>query len=126
MIKIEYVGNNPVNFVDPLGLMHGGFIKQVAKMANKSLKRTIRSLEKQIAKHESKNPSKHHKHELRIFEEQLKLAKGEAKRRGLSALSGIGLAGSGKCENMSQEEAEEMTENWFDWFDPFGSSDYAY
>lgn len=41
-------------------------------------------------------------------------------------IGGTGLAGSGKCEDISAEKAKERTDSWFDWLDPFWSPDYAY
>ena len=62
-----------MNLIDPYGLSHIGFIKKLATMANKSLRKTLKSLEKNIAKHENalKDPAqelakKHHEHELRV------------------------------------------------------------
>jgi hypothetical protein len=89
-----------VNFVDPAGLTpHLGFIKLLTKMADKSLKKTIKSLEKQIIKHKNaiddpaqKLAKQHHEHEIKVFEEQLDLAKKEATKRGLIGL--VGLIGS--------------------------------
>ena len=124
-----YCLNDPVNLIDPDGLFaHAGFIRQLAKMGNKSLRRTKRSLMKRIAEHEKKlaDPCqelarKHHKHELRVLREQLKHAEKEASKRGLM---GAGAAGS-FAEDMTQEEAEEAADSWFDWFDPFLPG-YAY
>lgn len=114
-----YVQNNPVNFIDPLGLApHDGFIRQLARMANKSLSRTIKSLIKNIENHEraiadecQKLSKKHHEHELRLFKEQLRLAEQEAARRGLFS--------AGFAEAISDEEVEERTSGWFDYVDPF-------
>jgi ABC-type Fe3+-citrate transport system substrate-binding protein len=62
----------------------------LSKMADKSTRKTIKSLEKKIAKHEKsladpaqKLSKKHHEHELRVFKEQHKLATKEASKRGL-------------------------------------------
>jgi hypothetical protein len=113
------VGNNPVNFIDPLGLApHDAFIAQLAKMANKSLRKTIKSLMMQIEKHEKavadecqKQAKQHPEHELRVFKEQLKLAEQDAAKRGL--------VGAGFAESISDDEAERRTGSWFDWLDPF-------
>ncbi|OQX04119.1 MAG: hypothetical protein BWK80_54270 [Desulfobacteraceae bacterium IS3] len=105
-----------------------GFIKQLAQMADKGIKKTIKSLKKQIAEHEQSlsDPAqemakKHHEHEMRVFKEQLKLAEEEAAKRGIL---GAGLP----CfsENITEEEAEDRTSSPFDWIDPFWSPDYAY
>jgi len=117
--KYVYVQNNPVNWIDPLGLApHDAFIAQLAKMANKSLRKTIKSLMKQIEKHEKavadecqKQAKQHHEHELRVFKEQLKLAEQEVAKRGL--------VGAGFAESISEDEAEKRTGSWFDWIDPF-------
>jgi len=122
----RYVQNNPVNFIDPFGLMHQGFINQLLKYSNKELQKAIKSLTKNIEKHEAKSCSSHHEHEIRVFEEQLRLAKEEAKRRGLMAIGGANLGGSDFYENISEEEAEKRTKSWFDWLDPFWSPGYAY
>jgi hypothetical protein len=83
-----------VNYIDPYGLVHIGFVNMLRNMADKSVRKTIRSLEKKILKHEEalKDPAqqlakRHHEHELRVFKEQQKLAKEEAARRGL----GVGI-----------------------------------
>jgi hypothetical protein len=87
------VQNNPVNWVDPYGLSHLGFIKKIANMADSSLRKTLKSLEKNIAKHEEalKDPAqdlakKHHEHELKVFKEQQRLASEETARRGILGL----------------------------------------
>jgi hypothetical protein len=86
----DNVHNNPINYVDPYGLVHLGFVNMLRNMADKSIRKTLKSLEKRIAKHEEalKDPAqelakKHHEHELRVFKEQHQLAKKEASRRGL-------------------------------------------
>jgi hypothetical protein len=85
--KYAYCLDNPINFVDPYGTQpHIGFIKALGKMGSKSLMKTIRSLEKVILKHEKPlNPQdvKKYAHEKRVAEEQLRLAKEEAVRKGL-------------------------------------------
>jgi len=69
---------------------HAGFIKILSGMRNKSVLKTIRSLETQIREHQDKlrrNPASrdtaHWQRELRTFQEQLELAKQEAIRRKL-------------------------------------------
>lgn len=47
-----YVQNDPVNYIDPYGLVHLGFANMLRNMANKSVRKTIKSLEKRILKHE--------------------------------------------------------------------------
>ena len=88
-----YVQNDPVDLIDPHGLSHIGFLRKIAKMADKSLRKTLKSLEKNIAEHEEalKDPvqklaQKHHEHELRVFKEQHRLALEEADKRGLIAV----------------------------------------
>lgn len=113
------VQNNPINYTDPTGLIaNNGFISQLAKMANKSLLKTIKSLLKQIEKHEKsladecqKQAKQHHEHELRLFREQLSLAEQEAAKRGLM--------GAGFAEAISEDEAGSRINSWFDWIDPF-------
>jgi hypothetical protein len=87
-------------------------------MADKSLRKTIKSLMTNIRKHENvlsdecqKQARQHHEHELKVFKEQLKLAEQEAGKRGLM--------GAGFAENISEEEAEKRTRSFFDWIDPF-------
>ena len=126
-----YVANNPISYIDPYGLLHEKFVIQLAKMADRSLKKTIKSLEKNIAKHEKalidqcqKEARKHHEHELRLFREQLDLAQKEAAKRGLLA---AGAVGTGLfAEDISEEEADKRTGGWIlELLDPFGA-DYAY
>jgi hypothetical protein len=99
-------------------------------MTNRSLKKTIRSLQKRIGRHEQAlsdpceaQAAKHHEHELRIFREQLDLAQKEARKRGLFAVGG---GVSPFAEDITEEEAESRTSSWFDWIDPFWSPGYAY
>jgi len=106
-------------------LLHKGFMKLLEKMENKSVMKTMKSLEKNIVEHEAalKDPSQalsvsHHEHELRLFRAQLDLAQGEAARRGL--------LGAGFAEGISSGEASGRTDNWFDWFDPNFGVGYAY
>ena len=118
-----------MNLIDPYGLVvHQGLINQLVKMANRSLMKTIKSLEKQIAKHEKalsepcqSQAKKHHEHELKVFREQLELASEEARRRGLLTAGSAGFA-----EDISEEEAEQATSSWFDWIDPFLMPGMAY
>ena len=115
----SYVGQNPINYTDPSGLIaNSGFVSQLAKMANRSLLKTLKSLRKLIESHEKslvdecqKQAKQHHEHELRLFREQLSLAEQEAARRGLM--------GAGFAEAMSEDEAGNRTNSWFDWVDPF-------
>lgn len=93
-----YVLNNPLQFTDPFGLQNEGFDKQVTDMADRGLRRTIRSLQKNIEEHITKlnDPRqylsiKHHEHELRVFREQLKIALKEATRRGIKIGGVLGL-----------------------------------
>ena len=111
-----------MNYTDPSGLLNEGFINQLLKMANKSLLKTIKSLEKLIQEHEKalvdecqKQAQQHHEHELRLFREQLSLAQQEASKRGLL---GAGLF----AEDMTEEEADRRTDSWFTWIDPFGAN----
>ena len=102
----SYVENNPVRFVDPTGrgkadwliklgmrlvgpvwkgataTRHRGFIQSLEKMNESSVRKTIRSLEKRLAEHRVKPPSKHHDVEIRAFEEQVELAKQALRKRG--------------------------------------------
>ena len=91
-----YVENKPLNFVDISGAgkvsaiagvvkrvtRHKGFIKNLARMKTSSLRKTAKSLEKEINRHKAKPPSKHHQNEIRTFQEQLDLANKELGRRG--------------------------------------------
>lgn len=47
-----YVGNNPVNFVDPFGLARESFILELAKYTNKGLRSAIRNFKRKISTHE--------------------------------------------------------------------------
>ncbi|MBI4528352.1 MAG: hypothetical protein HY695_31545, partial [Deltaproteobacteria bacterium] len=80
---------------------HEGFIKNLSEMANRGVRRTIGSLEKRIAETLSKlaDPKQalsidHHLHEIRVFREQLELARGEALKRGLKLGVGGLLSGA--------------------------------
>jgi hypothetical protein len=78
----RFVGNNPINWVDPYGLApHDKFIAQLIKYTDKGIRSAIRNFQRKIAKHEKAltDPKqcldiKKHEHELRVFREQLKLA----------------------------------------------------
>ena len=92
----RYVGNGPLTARDPLGLANEGFARQLADMADRSIRRTVRSLERNIQEHLAKLAdasqtlaSRHHEHELRVLREQLELAEREALRRGIKIGSGI-------------------------------------
>jgi len=68
---------------------HEGFIKQCRTMADKSLRSTIKSLEKGIREHQDKvrnNPNSrdvpHWRTEIKTSQEQLAIARREAQRRG--------------------------------------------
>jgi RHS repeat-associated protein len=109
----SYVSNNPPNLIDPLGLEHEGFIKQLSEMADKSLRRTIKSLEKNLeqAIKDVADPNlareiNHNLHKVRLFREQASLALKEAGRRGLK----IGILGILLDELLFPDEAnaEEM------------------
>ncbi|MBF0550837.1 MAG: RHS repeat-associated core domain-containing protein [Deltaproteobacteria bacterium] len=121
-----YVLNDPVNSFDPNGLIgHCGFIKQLARLANKQVLKAIRTLLKRIREHEEALVDEsqmrdilHHEHELCIFREQLRLAEEEAAKRGLM--------GAGFVEAMSEDEADEKTDSWFDSIDPFAFPGTAY
>jgi RHS repeat-associated protein len=132
-----FVLEDPINRTDPFGLIvNQGFINQLAKMTDKAIRRTIRSLRRRIAEHEQKlgNPGlaqsqRHYEHEIRVFNEQLKLAELEAARRGIVVGGGAAmldpeLLGTPVefAESISEEEAERRTRSWFDWLDPFGAS----
>lgn len=118
-----YVGNNPLNLIDPFGLIgHEGFINLISKMANKSLEQTIKTLNKLIEKHEKalvdecqKEARKHHEHELKVFREQLELAEKEAAKIGIA----LGAGTTGFSEDISEEDAVKRTSSGFDWIDPF-------
>ncbi len=115
--------NDPVNFIDPDGLQpHANFIKQVLKYTNKGLRSAMKKIRKNIAEHKKavadpcqKLAKKHHEHELRVFKEKLKIVEKEAAKRGLL---GVGVA-TPFAEDITTEEAEARTDNWFDWLDPF-------
>jgi len=84
VLRRYHVGNSPVNGTDPYGLfVNEGFVKLLVKMADKGLKKTIKSLTKRIVEHEAKTPSSHHQHEIKVFKAQLELAKKELEKRGL-------------------------------------------
>jgi hypothetical protein len=96
-------------------------------MSEKGLKKAIKSLEKQIIKHEKalfdpcqKIATKHHEHELRVLREQLKLAQEELVKRGLPAA----LAAAPFAEDITEEEAERRTGGWL--IDLLLGGDYAY
>ncbi len=127
-----YTNNNPVNYIDAEGLQaHQGFIILIRKMSNKSLLRTIKSLNKQIEKHERKLADKcqtqarrHHQHEIDVFKNQLRLTEEEAARR---RLLGMGLP----SELITEEQAQRNTGGWLlDLLDPIGNflwgAGYAY
>ena len=138
----NYVWANPINYVDPFGLLvHEGFIKQLTKYTSKQLKKAIKSLEKQIEKHKNKladisqqQSKQHHEHEIKVFQEQLRLAEEEAAKRNITNTSAaIAVAGAVQgnattCEeDVSQEEAEGRTGSWIDWIDPDPlGTEYAY
>ena len=116
-----YVENAPVNARDPLGLAHEGFVQQLAQMADRSLGKTIRSLEGRIQEHlraladaSQQLAAQHHEHELRIFRQQLELARGEALRRGLKFGSGIVMILLMELASPAEANAgeEEMLEKW--------------
>ena len=122
-----YTGNNPINFVDPKGLFHQGFILQLVKYSEKGLRKAIKRFEKKIIKHEKalldpcqKLATKHHEHELRVLREELKLAQEELAKRGLPAA----LAAGSFAEDITEEEAERRTGGWL--IDLLFGGDYAY
>lgn len=146
----EYCFNNPVNYSDSTGefgegliwttvkkvvksvvqkfvktegkkIAHKGFIKGLREMEDKSVRKTIKSLEKQIAKHAEslRDPNQirsipHHQQELKVFKEQLELAKQEAAMRGVSATSAavVGTAsvatGNGNCPEKGKGWVEQV------------------
>jgi RHS repeat-associated protein len=128
-----YVGNDPGNAVDPWGLQpHVNFVKQVARYTNKGLRSALKKIRKNIAQHEEAllDPAqelakKHHEHELRVFKEKLRIVGEEAAKRGLqggACMSGTEVI----AEDITEEEAEARTDNWFDWIDPFIGVRHAY
>jgi RHS repeat-associated protein len=128
-----YVGGNPVGWGDRYGLQaHQGFVLLLKKMTDKSLRKTIKSLEKQIEKHEAKiadwcekQAMKHHRHEVDVFTNQLKLAQEEATRRGLFGTGAV------FAEDITEEQAQRNTGGlmweFLDIIGGFlGGSSYAY
>jgi rubrerythrin len=127
------VGGNPVGWGDRYGLQaHQGFVLLLKKMTDKSLRKTIKSLEKQIEKHEAKiadwcekQAMKHHRHEVDVFTNQLKLAQEEATRRGLFGTGAV------FAEDITEEQAQRNTGGlmweFLDIIGGFlGGSSYAY
>jgi hypothetical protein len=109
-------------------IAHAGFIKQIGSMADKSLLKTIKSLRTNIAEHEAAllDPEqalakRHHETELMAFKAQLELAEQEAIKRGV-----MGLGTTSFAEDVTEVQAGQRTDSWFDWIDPFWSPRYAY